>query len=605
MSIKNIKKGLGLLIVDIVIIIGIFILQFRTDSRILEKSGLLQITLQRQEEKQNTQNQNDVKNQENEPVVLKNSLRAVYNGLSINIDDQNPAKIYKLAKNAKSDSAEQNTSYPLQLQTYSKTDDLSYEFDFSENVKLFMSLSSAEPDASLTLRAEVPQNCIFYLPYSYDYNAKLVKEDGNKVVLDYKKTSWEVQAYSLNQNCITFKDGYAVAMYNVYEDIRKFTFDSITDLAIADSATFDSNIAECKKALITAFDAITVDFQTSEQAVVSYIAAKAEKGEYVEAIDAVSSAYRRSPQRTYLSAPYLNSLDEKNTLLETAIAETSSLINRTAASFTPEIFTVRNISYFLCIEKNAQNVSSILKNAAVYDYSTASLAQVSGVMKAYINLLSLNPDFAAVLRPAMESCIEKITDSCALNGDVLTISENDTFLSVLQAVDVGESILHYGIAIGNETLKKAGYAIVNSYLEEASSFDLRTLASLYPVIATENWYYPHFEKIRINDSETVWAWTCARSIKMENTAVDEITYTIDFPESYVHYVIIKGVPRFRNIYIYNMAFRTDSRFETYNSSGYVYKRDSQTLLLKSRHKSQLEKVRIELNDNSESTANSQ
>ncbi len=605
MSIKNIKKGLGLLIVDIVIIIGIFILQFRTDSRILEKSGLLQITLQKQEEKQNTQNQNEVKNQENEPVVLKNSLRAVYNGLSINIDEQNPAKIYKLAKNAKSDSSEQNTSYPLQLKTYSKTDDLSYEFDFSENVKLFMTLSSAEPDANLTLRAEVPQNCIFYLPYSYDYNAKLVKDDGNKVVLDYRKTSWEIQAYSLNQNCITFKDGYTVAMYNVYEDIRKFTFDSITDLAIADSATFNSNIAECKKALINEFDAITVDLQTSEQAVVSYIAAKAENGEYVEAIDTISSAYRRSPQRTYLSAPYLNSLDEKNTLLEAAIAETSSFINRTATSFTPEIFTVRNIAYFLCIEKNAQNVSSILKNGATYDYSTASLAQVSGVMKAYINLLSLNPDFAAVLRPAMESCIEKITDSCSLNGNVLTISENDTFLSVLQAVDVGESILHYGITIGNETLKKAGYAIVNSYLEEASSFDLRTLASIYPVIASENWYYPHFEKIRINDSETVWAWTCARSIKMENTAVDEITYTIDFPESYVHYVIIKGVPRFRNIYIYDMAFRTDSRFETYNSSGYVYKRDSQTLLLKSRHKSQLEKVRIELNDNSESTANSQ
>ena len=41
-----------------------------------------------------------------------------------------------------------------------------------------------------------------------------------------------------------------------------------------------------------------------------------------------------------------------------------------------------------------------------------------------------------------------------------------------------------------------------------------------------------------------------------------------------------------------MAFRTDPRFETYNSSGYVYKKSSETLLLKSRHKSQLEKVRL-------------
>ena len=41
-----------------------------------------------------------------------------------------------------------------------------------------------------------------------------------------------------------------------------------------------------------------------------------------------------------------------------------------------------------------------------------------------------------------------------------------------------------------------------------------------------------------------------------------------------------------------MAFRTDPRFETYNSSGYVYKADSQSLLLKSRHKTQIEKIRM-------------
>ena len=41
-----------------------------------------------------------------------------------------------------------------------------------------------------------------------------------------------------------------------------------------------------------------------------------------------------------------------------------------------------------------------------------------------------------------------------------------------------------------------------------------------------------------------------------------------------------------------MAFRTDPRFETYNSSGYVYKKTTETLLLKSRHKTEFEKVRL-------------
>ena len=71
-----------------------------------------------------------------------------------------------------------------------------------------------------------------------------------------------------------------------------------------------------------------------------------------------------------------------------------------------------------------------------------------------------------------------------------------------------------------------------------------------------------------------------------------VTYTIDFPLEQTHYIILRGVPAFRGIYIYGMSYRTDPRFETYNSSGYVYKFDTNALLLKSRHKSELETVRL-------------
>ncbi|MFC2479324.1 MAG: hypothetical protein ACFNQG_09890, partial [Treponema socranskii subsp. buccale] len=66
--------------------------------------------------------------------------------------------------------------------------------------------------------------------------------------------------------------------------------------------------------------------------------------------------------------------------------------------------------------------------------------------------------------------------------------------------------------------------------------------------------------------------------------------------SYTHYVIINGIQRFITIYIYDLAFRTDPRFETYNSSGYVYRADTNTLLLKSRHKSQIETIRFIYSD---------
>ena len=39
-------------------------------------------------------------------------------------------------------------------------------------------------------------------------------------------------------------------------------------------------------------------------------------------------------------------------------------------------------------------------------------------------------------------------------------------------------------------------------------------------------------------------------------------------------------------------FRTDPRFEIYNSSGYVYQNANKSLLIKSRHKSKTELIRL-------------
>ena len=57
-------------------------------------------------------------------------------------------------------------------------------------------------------------------------------------------------------------------------------------------------------------------------------------------------------------------------------------------------------------------------------------------------------------------------------------------------------------------------------------------------------------------------------------------------------MILNNVEPFKNIEIYGMKFRTDPRFETYNSSGYVYNARTKTLFLKYRQKSEIEVVRL-------------
>ena len=573
MSIRIIRKALGLLIVDIVIIIGIFVLQFRTDSSIIEKIGNLQFTF--------SQIENNEKN-----TVTQNKFRMTYNGLNIFFDDQTPAKI-KI----------NDEMHPVSLINWERKDALTCILNFTENVKITFELASDSPNASLAIIADIPKSVTdIMLPFNYSSSMKIQKDDGDKVILNSKKAAWEVSAYSLDSGYFGLNKKDYIATYSIYDETQKFTFESIVDLPIANAAEYLKNITIFKNNLISSFKANTAESNLSEQVVVSYIAAQAENGYYAQAIEDIPSSLKKSKQRTYLSAPYLNTLAEMNKILEKTVSDYDVKLRESANSGSLDIFTVHNIANFMCIHNNPDTIKKLLQNAAVSDISTVSLAQATGILQVYVELVNLDSSYAQLLVPALDSCIERITESCSFENKVLTISENDTFLSVIQAVETGVAVMRYGVISGNETLQKAGYVLVNSYLTENSSYDLRTLANLYPVIAYDNWYYPHFKRIKSKDNNGLWAWTCAKDITYEKDSDGTINLSVDFPEGLTHYIIVKGIPSFSSIYIYNMAFRTDPRFETYNSSGYVYKQSTETLLLKSRHKSQIENVRLEYHE---------
>lgn len=571
MKIRALRKASVLLLVDVVIIIGIFVLQFRTDSNIIEKLGNLQLTFAKNEN-----------SEDSDTLNLQNFLRLSFNGFNISFDDQNPVKAIV-----------NNSQIPLALTGYKKTDNLSYSLYFSENVTLNIALSSDGPEAQLLLQpAFVSTISHLEIPYSFSTNMKIHKESDNQVILEGKKDLWEISATSTQNNRLAFEHSMSIARFGVYTESQKFSLDLLVDLPSADASVFASNVQKFKNNIIASYNPTSQE-SSSEQVVAAYVASMAENGEYTKALETIPQTFKKGKQRTYFTAPYLNTLEEMNATLDTAIADYEKKLTASMLSSSLDIFMIRNIAPFMYIHSNPQTIIKLLDNAAASDVSTLSLAQVTGILEVYVDLLNLDPSYAKHLQPILNSCIEKITDCCAYENGVLTISENDTFLSVIQAVETGMAVLRYGMVSEDDVLIKAGYVMVNSYLSD-SSFDIRTSANLYSVVAYDNAYYPHFEKIGTVLGNKVWAWTCAKDITYELSSNNsQLTFTIDFPLEWTHYVIIKGVPKFARIFIYDMQFRTDPRFETYNSSGYVYKNTTKTLLLKSRHKKQLETIRLE------------
>ena len=568
MNFRILKKALGLLIVDIVIIIGIFVLQFRTDSTIIKKIGNLQITLEALDE------QNGV-------ISYKNKARISYNGINFFFDEQNPPSIKKDGADA-----------AITLQSVEQNEEFAITLNFSENVKVTFELASADPSSSLAIISDLPDGVSdFSMNYSYSSNMTVQKVEKDSIVFAGKRNAWELGGHAVRAGFFDFTPRNYVATYSVYDANQKFTFESIVNEPIASTAEFAKTAAQLKRNLISAFEANNVEANISEQVAVSFVAAQAETGNFTRAVELVPDSVKKSKQRTYLSAPYFNTLEDMNVNLEKAMKDYERRISDSAEKGSLDLFTVHKIADFIYLSQQPKTVTKLLNNAANTEPENLTIAQISGILQVYVDLSELSSPYAAILEPVLEAGIERITDACKYEGNILTISENDTFLSVNQAVETGIALLRYGKATANETLEKAGYAIVNSYLSESSSFDLRTLSNLYPIVAFDNVFYPHFEKIDEADGKTIWAWTCAKSIKL-NRSTEEYNFTIDFPEGDTHYVILKGIPVFNLIYIYDMSFRTDPRFETYNSSGYVYNRPSETLLLKSRHKTEFEKVRL-------------
>ena len=352
MNIRIIRKAISLLIVDVIIIIGIFILQFRTDSSIIEKIGNLQLTFSQTEDAE-------------KGMILQNKFRLTYNGINFYFDNQNPVTVVK----------SDETKSSLTLESWQKDDDLSYTLNFSDDVKVTFNLDSTEENASLFVNTVLPSQIhSIFLPYNYSSNIKIEQQENHSLVLNNKKDSWQLAAESVDSGLFALSNQKSQGLYSLYQEETKFTFDILQNSPLADLSLFQKNIAALKTNLISSYKSNTNNANISEQVIVSYIAAQAEKGNYSVAIEEIPSNMKKSSQRTYLSAPYLNTLSDMNELLEKTISDYESKISANTNAESLDIFTIHNISNYMAIHSNPKDVKSLLENTSSKDLTNASIS---------------------------------------------------------------------------------------------------------------------------------------------------------------------------------------------------------------------------------------
>lgn len=569
---RSLRKLIGLAILYAIIIVGIFLIQFRSDSLIRKNFHGIKVTLAQ------TENNAD-------SASLKNSFQISYNGITFSADDAAPVTF-----------SENGAERPVKLISYEEKE-VSFILGFENEIKLIFALENeGQENAALTISAEMPENAqSVSLNFSPNAGYSMVDLKARSAIFADKTQEFSLNASAILDTVMTLQSGEPFARYEHFVGKNEFSLDSIEGHELASQGVYRANLAKLANSIIREFLDLSqhnVAFATtvSEQTVISFLAAMTEAGRHNEAINAIPKNFTESTRHTYLSAPFLGGMAATLPTLTMQIENFNTLIAQAVRSRALDIFTMENIAPYMYTQGNRGNVAALVRMPASMTDFEPTVLQAAGIIRAHAYFREQNSSMAQPLEPVLDLCAKKIMEALSIEAEKIVLAENEHPLSVIEMMTVADALIAYGIEKEFSREQSFGYFIVNSHINVES--DLRILAEIYPILNHTNRYYPHFELLRTLDSGNIWAYTVSPEIGYRRDENLTISLDVEFPVGLSHYAFIAGIAPFRRIQIYNMDFRTDARFETYNSSGYIYRSNSQMLLLKSRHREQHEIVRL-------------
>lgn len=557
-----VRKFLGLLVLYTSIIVGIFVLQFKTESIISKTLGALSLTLAQ------TQAEDD-------QVKLKDQFEISYKNIKFSASEKKP--VIAKTKNGESQA--------LILKNYEENTN-GFSILFQNDAKITFSVDgdklSVFPSYNETYRS-------YTVPYSTSKKFNTEKISSSNIMLSSKNDLFSFSASSLKENSFEISTDKAATITSINRQ-KSFSFDAVAQLEKSTKKEFDANAKKLCDTLINKTNELLVSSKASsltEKIIVAYVAELSKRGKYTQAVNSIPESFKASSKRTYISAPYFNNLVEMNKTLSTANSRLLSAVS----SKSLDAFTIEDISSYLLREKFKRSTQEFMAYPASISKFSPSAVQAAAILNVYANISAKDKNFASKLEPVLDQCVEAIQKNCSIKDSVLVISD-PSVKSLIDQIKIGEALVKIGKAKSNEIWTKAGYILLNTALE-SKEITLQNVGDIYTTLSPQNTFYPHTEILGYYGTNAVWVWTIASAISYTFDPSTTANIVLDFPLNMTHYVIFSGIPSFDNkIQIQGIMFRTDPRFETYNSSGYVYQATTQNLLIKSRHKSRFEVIRL-------------
>ncbi len=586
------RNSFLLTVLYIVVILGIFAVQFTRGTSFSHSFGSMLVS-------------GSEEILEDGRAVPLLPVHVVFNGIDIYVDDQNPVRAF----------TGQNTSIPLQVTSFSRENGR-FILECTEAVRITFSTEKAGGTDSLMIQTSFPARYQkITLPYKLTRSARVEHKDSLSLIRSGKQLfsfSFPVDPAS---HSLVFSRVQPVLSYHTWTPPRALSLPALAALPGAGAEALRRTTEQFAAAALASFRTAIDSGNLTELLVTAYIAEMGRIGMYRTAVESIPDTFRNSTARTWISSPFLNNLVRTWATQIQKEREDRALLSRQIADSNTAVFEYPSLVQYLTDRDSTVLIRDLVRLAQSADISSLSVNHTAGVLEMVMDMELFQDTTGLSLNVLAEACERRLVQSMVRIGDRLYISDDGRTVSSLDTLRAGSVLNRYGSG-GRSEWRSAGNLLITSLLDFApgtaslpSHFvfsgedDERTgliartdrilePSVLYPLVLRDSTWYPRAKSLAGEAGPGVWVWTAAQSVRADRPASGQLRLRVRFPVNESHYMVVKGIKPFYRIQLYGMDFRTDPRFETYNSSGYVYNEQTETLYLKMRHRSEEEEVLI-------------
>ena len=587
------SRMIALTISYILIIFGIFVIQFTIGKTFYYTIGAMTVS-----------GRDEVDETGNRTPLLP--LHIVSNGLDFYITDQTPLT----AKTSN------NEDITLKVLEYKKNED-SFSVVCSNGVLIDFNSYLSETIATVRISVSMPSEIeTVYFPWKLTQSARLERQDG-QIFLRYGKDRFIFRGGHGFGNSddtselphLILSSSKKTAIYETYVQSESLDFDSIFRLPIATEEEYNKTKQLFREKALEHFSNVISSRNYNEELLTAYIAEKTFNGEYAKALVYAPASLLPKEKRTYISTTFYGNLAQNDKSLAAYHKKKLSGIELGIARAETSVFDRVSLIPFLINNSRVNLISALEKMASNAKQEDLNSFLAAGLLEAAMDYAFYFPNKQNIFMENSEKYENVLKDSLISIDNGLYISSDKKTIDTEKTLQAASILIRYGNSYPDkDSWRAVGQALYSSIFSLGgnssslpASFDIQGdkakklglmandalilhAEKLYPVAIKDNPHYPHEESLALKAEPGIWAWTSAHDINVLKNDAKIFSFRISAKTGDTHYMIIRGIRPFYRIQVYGIDFRSDPRFEIYNSSGYVYDERTRTLLLKIKHK---------------------